>query len=232
DFAWRVAATASGLRASDAVIAPSHAFAAALRATYGDDIAITVVHNGRHAPRETRASRELAVLAVGRLWDDGKNIAALDRVAGRLRAPVYAAGPTEGPNGAAARFGNVRLLGELDGATLQARYAETAVFASPALYEPFGLGVLEAAQSGMALVLSDIPTFRELWDGTALFVAAQADDEWLRTLTRLLADPAMTARFGALARERARKYTVEAMVERTVAVHRAVLPPRQFASVA
>ena len=232
DFAWRVAATAHGLRASDAVIAPSNAFAAALRAIYGDDIAITVVHNGRRAPPETRASRERAVLAVGRLWDEGKNVAALDRVAGRLHAPVYAAGPTAGPNGVASRFENLRLLGELDQATLQTRYAEAAVFASPALYEPFGLGVLEAAQSGMALVLSDIPTFRELWDGAALFVAARADDEWLRTLTRLLADPAMIARYGALARERARNYTVEAMIDQTASVHRAVLPPRRLASVA
>jgi glycosyltransferase involved in cell wall biosynthesis len=232
DFAWRGAATASGLRASDAVISPSHAFAAALHAVHGDDIAITVVHNGRHPPDETPASRELAVLSVGRLWDAGKNVAALDRAASRLHAPVYAAGPTEGPNGAAIRFENLRLLGELDEATLRARCAGTAVFASPALYEPFGLGVLEAAQSGMALVLSDIPTFRELWDGAARFVAPGADDELLRTLARLLDDPATTARCGALARERARNYTVEAMVEQTAAVYRVVLPRGRLASVA
>ncbi len=106
------------------------------------------------------------------------------------------------------------------------------MFASPALYEPFGLGVLEAAQSGMALVLSDIPTFRELWDGAALFVAPSEDDELLRALARLLDDPAMAARYGALARERARSYTVEAMVEGTAAVHRAVLPRGRLASVA
>jgi glycosyltransferase involved in cell wall biosynthesis len=232
DFAWRVAATASGLRASDAVIAPSHAFAAALRATYGDDVAITVVHNGRQAPPEPRASRELAVLTVGRLWDDGKGAVTLDRAASRLHVPVYAAGPTEGPNNVAVQFENLRLLGELDEAALRARYAATAVFASPALYEPFGLGVLEAAQSGMALVLSDIPSFRELWDGAATFIAPGADDELLLGLTRLLDDPALTARYGALARERARSYTIGAMVEGTMAVHRAVLRRRPLASVA
>ncbi len=232
DFAWRVAATASGLRASDAVIAPSHAFAAELRATYGDDIGITVVHNGRHALPELCASRELAVVTVGRLWDDGKNVVALDRVASRICAPIYAVGPTAGPNGAAIKFQNLRVLGELDEAALQARYAATTVFASPALYEPFGLGVLEAAQSGMALVLSDIPTFRELWDGAALYAAPRSDDELLRTLTQLLSDPAAIAQYGALARERARSYTVEAMVEQTAAVHRAVLLRRPLASVA
>ncbi|MBN9561466.1 MAG: glycosyltransferase family 4 protein [Alphaproteobacteria bacterium] len=232
DFAWRVAATARGLRASEAVIAPSYAFADLLRATYGDDIVITVIHNGRRAPPETRATRQLAVLTVGRLWDDGKNVVTLDRVANRLHAPIYAAGPMKGPNGAAVSFQNLHWLDELDEATLQARYAEMTIFAAPALYEPFGLGVLEAAQSGMSLVLSDIPTFRELWDGPALFVTPRSEDEWLRSLGRLIDDPEIAARHGALARERARSYTVEAMVEGTEAVYRAVLPRNPVASVA
>ncbi len=37
------------------------------------------------------------------------------------------------------------------------------------LYEPFGLSVLEAALSGCALVLGDIPSLRENWDGAADF---------------------------------------------------------------
>ena len=34
----------------------------------------------------------------------------------------------------------------------------------PARYEPFGLSILEAALSGCALVLGDLPSLRELWD--------------------------------------------------------------------
>ena len=37
--------------------------------------------------------------------------------------------------------------------------SRAAIFFSPALYEPFGLGVLEAAARGCALVLADIPSF-------------------------------------------------------------------------
>src|SRR5690606_35787981 len=36
-------------------------------------------------------------------------------------------------------------------------------------YEPFGLAPLEAALAGCALVLADIPTYRELWEGCGEF---------------------------------------------------------------
>ena len=57
-----------------------------------------------------------------------------------------------------------------------------------ARYEPFGLAVLEAAQAGMRLVLSDIPSFRELWDGAATFVASRRAD-LLPALRHALAAP-------------------------------------------
>ena len=223
DFAWRAQMTADGLRRSAAVIAPSAAFAAMLRETYGIRRPIAVVRNGRRGPDPTTGLRELAVLTAGRLWDEAKNVAALDRAAALLRVPVYAAGPRRGPNAAEIRFARLRLLGNLDEAALRARFAGTAVFASPARYEPFGLGVLEAAQGGMALVLGDIPTFRELWNGAALFVDPSDHDALARTLGHLLDEPEEIARLGGLARERARSYPAEAMVEGTAGVHRSVL---------
>ncbi len=90
------------------------------------------------------------------------------------------------------------------------------MFASPSRYEPFGLAVLEAAQAGQALVLADIPTFRELWDGAALFAS---DDGFAAALRRALDDP---ARLAAAARKRAGRYTAEVMAERTLALHEAI----------
>ncbi len=231
DFRWRVAATARGLAASDAVIAPSRSFADALRAEYGTG-EITVVHNGTRDAEPADMPRQAAVLTVGRLWDEGKNIAALDRIAMRIAAPVLAAGPIEGPNGAAIRLHRVRHLGTLDPAALRRVAASAAIYASPARYEPFGLGVLEAAQAGMALVLSDIPTFRELWDGAAVFVSVDDEDGMVQVLANLLAAPGASAAMGARARERAGRYTAEAMARGTVAVHRTVLRSRPLASVA
>ena len=174
---------------------------------------VAVVHNGRDALPAGRGRRERAVLTAGRLWDDGKDAPLLDRVAPRLSAPVRAAGPSAGPGGAEVRLRHVRLLGPLDEAGIADALAGATVFASPARYEPFGLAVLEAAQAGLALVLSDIPTFRELWDGAALFAPPGDDAAWLSALERALADPApWAARAGA----RAVRYSTAAMVAGTL----------------
>ncbi len=222
EFRWRIAATGRGLLASDAVIAPTAAFADALRRAYGP-VEITVVHNGcrpMQVAGEPRRRRE--ILTGGRLWDTGKNIALLDRIAPLVGAPILAAGPTAGPNGAAIKLDRLTLLGTLDAAALRRHYASASIYAAPARYEPFGLGVLEAAQAGMPLVLSDIPSFHALWDGAAVFVDAEDEAQWLRALASLIGDPAAVVRFGALARERAGRYTATAMARGTAAVHHAV----------
>ena len=70
------------------------------------------------------------------------------------------------------------------------RLAETTIFVHPAKYEPFGLSVLEAARSGCALVLSDIPTLRELWDGCALFAPPDDAAAWTNSINQLIASAA------------------------------------------
>jgi glycosyltransferase involved in cell wall biosynthesis len=80
------------------------------------------------------------------------------------------------------------------------------IYAFPARYEPFGLSVLEAAMSGCALVLGDIPSLRELWDGAAYFVPP-ADTEGLRDVIReLISSHTWRKHLGAQARRRASGY--------------------------
>ncbi|MBV9783376.1 MAG: glycosyltransferase [Acidisphaera sp.] len=215
DLAWRAEPTARGLRAADAVIAPSRSFAAALRAEYGE-LAIDVVHNGRTPLAVPEIPRERAVLTAGRLWDEAKNVALLDAAAARLDVPVYAAGPVAFENGAQLQSRSLQLLGVVDDAALRRRMAGTAVFASVSRYEPFGLAVLEAAQAGMALVLSDIPTFRELWDGAALFVSDDVE-ALAEALRRVLDDGESWAR---AARVRSGCFGAADMVRGTLAVLR------------
>jgi glycosyltransferase involved in cell wall biosynthesis len=97
------------------------------------------------------------------------------------------------------------------------------VFVSLAIYEPFGLAVLEAALAGCALVLSDTATFRELWGGAALLVPPAEPNAAREAVNRLIADPDLRLRLGARAQSCAGAYSSETCVRGTLAVYRRVL---------
>ncbi len=224
DFRWRVALTQAGLLAADTVVAPSHAFAAATRRVHRLPVMPHVVHNGRASVRAATRSETGAdhAFTAGRLWDRGKNLVVLDRAA-ELGAPIVAAGPLIGPGGDGTPFDHLTCLGTLDPAALNDRIAAGPIFVSAALYEPFGLAILEAAQAGCALVLSDIPTFRELWDGAALFVPARDAPGFAGAIERLLADPAERARRGEAASKGSWQFTTTAMRDGMIAVYASVV---------
>jgi glycosyltransferase involved in cell wall biosynthesis len=136
-----------------------------------------------------------------------------------MAAPIIAAGPLAGPTGARGDFPHLRLLGSLGESDIAPWYGAASIFASPARYEPFGLAVLQAAQSGAALVLSDMPTFRELWDEAALFCPADDDDTWRDALETLLSAPRRMRALGRAAQQRAAGYSLEAMVRGTLEVY-------------
>lgn len=208
-------AVARGLRRASAVVAPSRPMLDSLRADYGRLPAARVIHNARDAARYRPAdAKEPLVLAVGRLWDEAKNIGALARVAPRLSWPVAIAGATESPDGAAQRFEHVRQLGRLDPDALAGWLARAAIYAFPARYEPFGLSVLEAALSGCALVLGDVPSLRELWGDAAVFVSSDDDGELVAAIESLVRDEAGRRALAARARARAlARYTPERMAD-------------------
>ena len=143
-----------------------------------------------------------------------------------IGVPVRAAGPLIGPNGARTALDNAVALGSLSAVEMAHALGRRPVFCSAAFYEPFGLTVLEAAQAGCALVLSDIPTFRELWEGAAVFVPPHDADAAAEVLERLLDDARLSARYGALARRRARRFTPEAMARDVAQLYGRVLHGR------
>ena len=226
DFAWRDALHAQGLARAEMVVTPSHSFAVATARRHRLPRVPKVVHNGRSAlPLGGTAMHDFA-LTSGRLWDAGKNVATLDRAAGRLAFPFKAAGKHVGENGDVLAVDHLRLLGQLDERALGQLLGARPVFASAALYEPFGLAVLEAAAAGCPLVLSDIPTFRELWDGVAIFVPPHDDRGFADAIEALVGDTARRIMAGNAARERARQYDVTAMGEAMLHNYRALLGQR------
>src|SRR5205085_12220426 len=138
------------------------------------------------------------VFTAGRLWDQGKNVAVFAAAAARLTVPFQAAGPTSGPNGASIALSDIDALGELSSTRLSGLFSARPIYASAAVYEPFGLSVLEAAQAGCALVLSDIATHREIWGGAAIFVPAQNDSAFAAAIQDLVDEPDERTQLGQL----------------------------------
>ena len=196
-----------GLAAAGLLVAPTQAFLEEFRGAWGRlPPAPRVVPNGLDLPPAPAIPKRPFVLAAGRLWDEAKGVAALAEAAPGLPWPVLVAG--DGPSGE-----GVRHLGRLPPAELRALMAEAAVFAAPARYEPFGLAILEAAASGCALVLGDVPTLRELWGGAARFVSRNEPGALAGALLGLTGDEAERERLGAAAREQARAFARGRMVE-------------------
>jgi glycogen(starch) synthase len=197
---------ARGLAAADLVVSPTRAMLDALRRHHVVDAECRVIPNGVAVPPRPSAVKREVVLAAGRLWDEAKNIATLARAAARLGVPVEVAGDLPAPPPPQVRF-----LGRLDRSDLWSRLAAAAVFCAPARYEPFGLAPLEAALAGCALVLGDIPSLREVWNGAAAFVAPDDADALAAALRAALADH---ERLGARARLHAERYGAPLMAER------------------
>jgi glycogen synthase len=177
-----------GLDAANIVIAPTRAMLAALTAEYGHVCNARVIYNARPASHYPRLRKESLILSAGRMWDDAKNVSALESVAPRLAWPVYVAGDTTMPGLGAVAPSACCALGILEPPALARWMGRASIYALPARYEPFGLSILEAALAGCALVLGNISSLRELWRDSALFVDPDDHDALAHTLQRLIAD--------------------------------------------
>jgi glycosyltransferase involved in cell wall biosynthesis len=208
------AAVRAGLMAADAWVAPTAAFRDSIAARYPTRAHGRVIHNGISLPA-IACAKEPFVLAAGRIWDEAKNLAALASIAPQLVWPVRAAGPTMAPGTAAieSTFGAMQCLGVLSRSQMAAQMRHAGIFVSPALYEPFGLCALEAAACGCALVLSDIPGFRELWTGAAFFVPPRDVQALAAAVNTLCRGDRLRTRMQEAARRRSHHYRLSAMVK-------------------
>lgn len=204
----------AGLRGADLRLAPSAWMARQIECIYGCG-AVRAVHNAR-CPERFAASpgaRAPWVVTAGRLWDEAKGARDLLPAAARLHAAgvagrIVAAGAREHPGGGKsfpAGAPGMEWRGTLSASALRTLLGDAQVYAATSLYEPFGLAPLEAALAGCALVMSDIPTFRELWEGCALFYPAGDTDALADALLHLLRNDVRRATLADAAHTRARE---------------------------
>lgn len=212
-----------GLHAADAVVAPTGSMLGAVKRHYGAPEHGRVIPNGRDPELFRPASKQKFIFAAGRLGDEAKNIQMLGVAACGLEWPVQVAGAECDASGQVPLPGNVQHCGRLSAAAVAERMARAPIYCLPARYEPFGLSILEAALAGCALVLGDIPSLRETWDGAALFVHPDDPAALHRLLRLLISEPELRQAYGRSARERAQRFTAERMVQGYLAVYREML---------
>jgi glycosyltransferase involved in cell wall biosynthesis len=215
------ALVAHGLDRAAAWVAPTHAFGAAVSELYQPRGRGITILNGAEPSLEKPAEKQCFILAAGRMWDAAKNLATLMEAGNSLDWPVFVAGGTAGSVGIPQR--RIALLGELSHFELRRHMRGAAIFASPARYEPFGLSVLEAAHAGCALVLSDIPSFRELWEGAAVFVSSSDCNGLRAALSDLCADARERAKLQRAAFRRAQRYSMRKMADAYARLYRSLL---------
>ena len=198
-----------GLQCADLVLAPTRAMLDSLETHYGRLRRTRVIPNGRSAGLFRPGVKEAMIVTAGRLWDEAKNLAALNCVAPFVNCPILAAGEATHPCGGTLEARSLQPLGRLSAAELAQWLGRAAIYALPARYEPFGLSILEAALSGCALVVGDIPTLREVWGDAALYVPPNDTDALQFALNSLLAEPAKRILMAERAVRRAREYNLE-----------------------
>ncbi len=178
-----------GLYAASAIVAPTAAMAASLSREYGVPLErVKTITNFSSAETTALHQKEPLILSAGRLWDAAKNLEPLSRLAPQLYWKLRIA---EG------KVPHSEVLNEM---------SRAGIFAHPSLYEPFGLSVLEAARSHCCLVLSDIPSLRELWDRAAVFIDPRDERGWVECLNALAKDEDRRGELGRLAFARSRRY--------------------------
>ena len=217
-----------GIHQADYGVAPTQAMLNALSFHYAESSARSlppsqVIHNGRSSAPFTSGAKQNVAIAIGRLWDEAKNLSLLSQVAPDLPWPTYVIGQKQHPQGFEVNLQNVKELGNLSFAALRSWLSCAAIYVHPAYYEPFGLAVLEAAWSKCALVLSDIPSLRELWQDAAVFVPPDDSDALRKVLQDLMNDAAQCRELAQQAYQRAQQYTPRKMGEEYLRIYRALL---------
>ena len=215
---WHMARNRGGFDRADVVLSPSLSHARAIEACYGPVERLRVAHNAA-APTAPGQPRQEFILAAGRWWDEGKNADVLDQAARSGNWPVRMAGPLGGPNGQRMVLQHAEALDELPSALVRKLMASAGIFVSPSFYEPFGLAALEAATCATPLVLADIPTYRELWDGAALFADPGNPEAFAAEFVRLIASEPLRVEMGKRALVRSRRFSPRRQLDAVVAAY-------------
>ena len=229
-----------GLSAATAVVAPSGWMLQTLRSCYARPARDLVIYNGRNPIFfNPYVAKYDSVLAVGRLWDAGKQVSLLTQhrhpLSVRIVAseqPVHASRvPLRADVKVATDNLCVALKGPQTEAQLRTLYSRAAIYAATSRYEPFGMAPLEAAFSRCAIVANDIPSFREIWGDAAMYFRANDADSLAEAIRQLSEDRDLRRTYANRAYQRAReRFTAKRMIDDYLELYRSLLYSKSAAA--
>ena len=126
---------------------------------------------------------------------------------------------------------HVRFLGYVPDDQLAVLYRLAAVFIFPSLYEGFGLPPLEAMASGTPVVVSNVSSLPEVVGDAAVLVDPHDIDSIVDGLRSVLTNPARAEDMRRKGLERAREFSWERSVARTLEVYKRIGTPLAVAAV-
>lgn len=215
-----------GIQSADYLVGITETMLEYLDQFYGPLPASGVIYNARESDIFSPGPKETCIFSMGRLWDEAKNIQAVQIVAGKLPWPVYVAGEDHGQMQSAAE--NMRYLGRLNKAEVAEQLGKSSIYILPARYEPFGLSALEAALSGCALILGDIPSLREVWGDAALYADPDDTAALEDQVVHLISNPGLRDHMTAKAMKRAKRYTISRMGQQYMETYQLLIKQNQL----
>ncbi|HET8826372.1 MAG TPA: glycosyltransferase family 4 protein [Terriglobales bacterium] len=235
---WYRQTISDGIASASAVIAPSEWLLNSVRACYGSAAREQVIHHGRNPIFfNPYTSKEDSVLAVGRLIDPAKQVGLLTQQGHPF--PVCIVADEEPPANVSVRTdvrfqdgnGGVALRGPQSEAQMRLLYSKAGVFAGTSRYEVSGMNILEASLSRCALVLNDIPPFRELWGNAALYFSTNDSASLADTIRVVNEDAQLRRNFANRAFQRAREsFNAHRMTDNYVQLYHSVIAKKAAAA--
>lgn len=219
DFSWNQykKRVCEAMVNADIVISPSFAMQKDLIKNYDTIKKSLVIYNGRSDNHFGTGKKEPLLLASGRIWDEAKNLKCLSGVVKNIEWPLYIAGESGLPEE------NRNYLGYLDSSEMVSWLNKASIYIHPALYEPFGLSVLEAAHCGCALILSDISSLNEIWENAALYVNPMNPEDIEEKIQYLINDKDALLYYSSKAKSKAQLYTAQLMCTKYEKIYKELL---------
>ncbi len=123
----------------------------------------------------------------------------------------------------------ITLLGALPANRVPLAYRAADIFILPSLFEGQSNALLEAMSASLPVIVSDVPSQTEtvLEEGGPWGVALPVNDAqlWADEIDRFATDTARRKHFGALAKQRADRFTIASQIDGFEAALRGTVPP-------